>query len=61
LDIENGRNLVLRTANGSKSQIFYFDKDAKTLRNKSTGKSISISDSGRGNNIELGNTSGGWY
>ena len=57
-----GRNLVIKTSNGRKSQIFFFDQRTKTIRNQAQKHySINIGNRGRNANIELWNTNSEWY
>jgi len=56
-----GNNLVLKTPNSFKSQIWYFDQKSKTIKNRRTSYSISIQSSGRGTNLSITSTNSKWW
>ena len=57
-----GRNLVIKTPNGFKSQVFYFDQKSKTIKSD-MHKSLSfdIRSAGRTNNMQVWNTNSHWF
>lgn len=62
LDFTNeSRNLIMKTQNGKKSQTWYFDYTSMTIRNRFNNKSLEISGSGNGKNMQWGNTSSKWW
>jgi hypothetical protein len=61
LDLINKRNFVIKTPNGFKSQIWYFDQKSLTIRSRVNNRSWDIVNSGRTNNMQVWNTNSGWY
>jgi hypothetical protein len=61
LDLVNSRDMVIKTPNGFKSQIWYFDQASLTIRSRLNNRSWDIKSSGRTNNMQVWNTSGKWY
>jgi len=61
IELIDGRNLVIKTRNGNKSQVFYFDQTSKTVKNKSNNQSFDITKSGKSNNIQVWTTNSGWW
>ena len=57
-----GRKLVIKTRNGFKSQIFYFDQRTRTIKSQQNkGWSFDIQNSGRSHNMQMWNTNSGWF
>jgi hypothetical protein len=42
LDLINNRNMVIKTANGRKTQVWYFHQDSKTIRTRLNNQSWDI-------------------
>jgi hypothetical protein len=61
LDVVNGRNLVIKTRNGRKSQIFYFHQQSLTIRTRYNNQSIEIQNSGRHANLRIWSTNSKWW
>ena len=47
LDLINNKNMVIKTRNGRKTQIWYFDQKSKTIKTRLNNKSFDIVSSGR--------------
>jgi hypothetical protein len=61
LDMIN-RNLVIKTANGFKSQQFWFDQKSKTIKSQHNKNwSFDIQRAGRSNNLQMWKTNSGWW
>ena len=57
-----GRNLVIKTPNGRKSQVFWFDQRSLTIKSQQwKGWSFDIQNAGRSNNMHMWNTNSGWF
>ena len=59
-----GRNLVIKTPNGRRSQVFYFDGKTKTIKSKqNAGWSFDVKNSGRNtpNDMQMWNTNSNWW
>lgn len=58
--VEN--NIVIKTPNGFKTQIWWFDQKTKTIKSQADpNKSLSIENQGRTNNAQLWNTQYRWF
>jgi len=55
------RNLVIKTQNGNKSQIWYYHYESRTIRSRLNNNSLEISSSGNGKNMQWGSTSSKWW
>jgi membrane carboxypeptidase/penicillin-binding protein PbpC len=61
LDLINNRNFAIKTQNGRKSQIWWFDQKSLTIRSKYNNQSWDIKNSGRTNNMQIWSTNSGWW
>jgi hypothetical protein len=61
LEIVDNKNVVIKTPNGNKSQVWYFDQFSKTVKNKSNNKSFDILNSGKSDNLQVWATNSGWW
>jgi hypothetical protein len=61
LDVVDGRNLVIKTRNGRKSQTFYFHQQSLTIRTRYNNQSIEIQNSGKATNLRIYSTNSKWY
>jgi hypothetical protein len=57
----SGRNLVIKTRNGRKSQMFYFHQQSLTIRSRTNNQSIEIQNSGKSNNLRISSTNSRWW
>jgi hypothetical protein len=53
LDLINNRNMVIKTPNGMKTQIWWFDQRTLTIKTKLNNQSWNIQSSGRAGNMEV--------
>jgi hypothetical protein len=51
LDLINNRNMVIKTPNGRKTQVWYFHQQSLTIRTRYNNQSFDIQSSGRTNNL----------
>jgi hypothetical protein len=61
LDLINNRNMVIKTRNGRKTQIWWFDQKSLTIKTKLNNQSWDIQSSGRTNNMQVWSTNSGWF
>ena len=61
LDLINNRNMVIKTRNGRKTQIWWFDQKSLTIKTKLNNQSWDIKSSGRTNNMQIWSTNSGWF
>jgi hypothetical protein len=61
LDLINNRNLVIKTANGRNTQVWYFDQRSLTIKTKLNNQSWDIQNAGRTNNMQIWSTNSGWF
>jgi membrane carboxypeptidase/penicillin-binding protein PbpC len=61
LDLINNRNLVIKTANGRNTQVWYFDQRSLTIKTKLNNQSWDIQNAGRTNNMQIWITNSGWF
>jgi hypothetical protein len=61
LDLINNRNMVLKTANGRRTQIWYFHQQSLTIRTRLNNQSWDIQSAGRTNNMQVWSTNSGWF
>jgi hypothetical protein len=61
LDLINNRNMVIKTPNGRKTQIWYFHQQSKTIRTRLNNQSFDIKSAGRTNNMQIWSTNSGWF
>jgi hypothetical protein len=61
IDYATGRNLVIKTPNGRKSQKWYFHQPSRTVRSRPTNQSIDIHNSGKSNHLQYYSTSSRWW
>jgi hypothetical protein len=51
IDYATGRNLVIKTPNGRKSQKWYFHQSSRTVRSREKNQSLDIHNSGKSNHM----------
>ena len=57
-----GRNMVIKTRNGRKTQLWWFDQRSRTIKNyQNRGWSWDIHSAGRSSNMQAWNTNSGWW
>jgi hypothetical protein len=61
LDLINNRNMVVKTPNGRKTQIWYFDQKSRTIKTRYNNQSWDIKSSGKSNDMQIWSTNSGWW
>lgn len=61
LELLNGRNPVIKTQNGQRGQIWYFDQVSKTVKSRINNQSFDIKSSGRSNEFQVWSTNSNWW
>jgi membrane carboxypeptidase/penicillin-binding protein PbpC len=61
LDILNNRNMVIKTQNGRKTQVWYFDQRSRTIKTRLNNQSWDIRSSGRTKDMQIWSTNSGWF
>jgi uncharacterized protein YdaT len=61
LDLINNRNMVIKTQNGRKSQLWYFDQRSLTIKSRAINRSWDIVSSGKNRNMQVWSTSSQWW
>jgi hypothetical protein len=61
LDLINNRNMVIKTPNGRKTQIWYFHQQSLTIRTRYNNQSWDIKSAGKTNNMQIWSTNSGWF
>ena len=61
LDLINNRNFVLKTANGRRTQVWYFHQQSLSIRTRYNNQSWDIKSAGRTNDMQIWSTNSGWF
>lgn len=61
LDVDGGRNIVIRRESGKDTQTWYFDQKSKTIKNQKHNESFDIQNAGKSNNLQIWRTNGNWF
>jgi hypothetical protein len=61
LDLINNRNMVIKTQNGRRTQVWYFHQQSLTIRTRYNNQSWDIKSAGRTNNMQIWSTNSGWF
>jgi hypothetical protein len=61
LDLINNRNMVIKTPNGRKTQVWYFHQPSLTIRTRYNNQSWDIKSSGKTNDMQIWSTNSGWF
>jgi hypothetical protein len=61
IDLINNRNMVIKTANGRKTQVWYFHQQSKTIRTRYNNQSWDIKNAGRTRDMQIWSTNSGWF
>ena len=61
LDLINNRNMVIKTKNGRKTQVWYFDQKSLTIKTRLNNQSWDIKSAGKTNNMQIWSTNSGWF
>jgi len=61
LDLINNRNMVIKTPNGRKTQVWYFHQQSMTIRTRYNNQSWDIKNAGKTNDMQIWSTNSGWF
>jgi hypothetical protein len=61
LEVINARDIVIKTNNDQKGQVWYFDQISKTIKSQKNNQSLDIKSAGRSRNIQVWSTNSGWW
>jgi hypothetical protein len=61
LDIIDRRNVVIKTPNSYKTQVWYFDQRSRTIKSQSNNESFDIQNAGKNKNLQVYKTNSGWF
>jgi hypothetical protein len=61
LDLISNRNMVIKTPNGRKTQIWYFDQKSLTIKTRLNNQSFDIKSAGKTNDMQIWSTNSGWF
>jgi hypothetical protein len=61
LDLINNRNMVIKTRNGRKTQVWYFHQQSMTIRTRLNNQSWDIKSSGKTNDMQIWSTNSNWF
>jgi hypothetical protein len=56
IDLINNRNMVIKTSNGRRSQVWYFHQQSLTIRTRYNNQSWDIESNGRSSNMRIWST-----
>jgi hypothetical protein len=61
LTVTDGSKLAIKTKNGNKQQIWYFDQTSLTIKNKKDNKSFNINSNGASKTTNVYTTNSNWW
>jgi patatin-like phospholipase/acyl hydrolase len=61
LEVINTRDMVIKTPNAQKGQVWYFDQVSKTIKSKRNNQSFDIQNSGKTRTLQVWSTNSGWW
>jgi hypothetical protein len=61
LEVADNRNMVIKTPNGRKQQVWYFHQQSLTIRTRYNNQSFDIKSSGRTKYMQIWSTNSGWW
>jgi len=61
LDLINNRNMVIKTRNGRKTQVWYFHQRSMTIRTRLNNQSFDITSNGRSTAMRIWSTNSNWW
>jgi hypothetical protein len=61
LDLVSNRNLVIKTQNFRKTQMWWFDQKTLTIKTRLNNQSWDIKSAGRTNEMQVWSTNSGWF
>jgi len=61
LDFFDGTNLVIKSQNGRRTQLWYFHQASRTVRSRNNNKSFDIHNKGSSKHMQVYSTSSNWW
>jgi len=62
VDIIDRRNIVIKTPNSYKSQVWWFDQKSRTVKSQMyPNESLDIQNAGRNKNLQIWKSNSGWF
>jgi hypothetical protein len=61
LEVPDNRNMMIKTRNGRRQQVWYFHQQSLTIRSRINNQSFDITGSGKSNNMQIYNTNSKWW
>ena len=61
LSIINNKEMVIKTPNAQKYQLWYFDQKSKTVKTRLNNKSFDIVSAGKSSKFQVWTTNSGWW
>jgi hypothetical protein len=61
MDLINNRNMVIKVANGRKTQTWWFDQRTLTIKTKYNNQSFHIASNGKSENMQIAGTNSQWW
>jgi len=61
LDVINNRNIVIKTPNSFKTQVWYFDQKSLTVKTRLNNQSWDITNSGKNQQFQIYSTNSRWW
>ena len=61
LDLISNRNMVIKTPNGRKTQVWYFHQQSLTIRTRLNNQSFDIKNAGKTTSMQIWSTNSGWF
>ena len=56
-----GSNMVIKTRNGRKTQLWYFHQPSRTIKTRNNNYSFHIASNGGGKNMQIYSTNSNWW
>jgi hypothetical protein len=61
IDLINNRNMVIKTPNGRRTQVWYFHQQSLTIRTRYNNQSWDIKSAGKTKDMQIWSTNSGWF
>jgi hypothetical protein len=61
LEVPDNRNMMIKTRNGRRQQVWYFHQQSLTIRTRYNNQSFDIRSSGKTNDMQIWSTNSGWW
>jgi hypothetical protein len=61
LEVPDNRNMMIKTRNGRRQQVWYFHQQSLTIRTRVNNQSWDIKSAGKTNDMQIWSTNSGWF